>query len=352
LSKYDEIYDFKIASTDDADRILFFIKRHWQENHIFVIRPDFFQYEFRNPDETKQFNFVICEKKITKCLIAIHGFIPYSFHAFHNHVCGAITVVDKLSAIPMLGIELMKQFVQLTNYTTYCGIGTNPKTMVPIARSIFKRHVGKMEHYYRLNPNNIDFKVASIGNRDSNASYSSTLNIPHQNQAKLIRYNSIEEVKKNFDLERKYRNLPLKQDWYIQKRFFKHPIYNYTIFGVSINDSCRAILIAREVLAFESKILRFVDFIGDTAAIAHLRQAVTQILIEGHYEYIDFISHGLDQQLFLSSGFTRKDESDVNIIPNYFEPFERQNVEVWFEKTDRDMALFRADADGDRPSKI
>ena len=36
----------------------------------------------------------------------------------------------------MLGVELIKRFIDIVNYKTYCGIGTNPQTMVPLAKAV------------------------------------------------------------------------------------------------------------------------------------------------------------------------------------------------------------------------
>ena len=44
-------------------------------------------------------------------------------------------------------------------------------------------------------------------------------------------------------------------------------------------------------------------------------------------------------------------ENDINILPQYFEPFVQKNIERWFETTDKDMIIFKGDGDGDRPSE-
>ena len=42
-------------------------------------------------------------------------------------------------------------------------------------------------------------------------------------------------------------------------------------------------------------------------------------------------------------------ENDINIIPDYFEPFVEKNVKIYFEASNNKMVLFKADADQDRP---
>ena len=48
-------------------------------------------------------------------------------------------------------------------------------------------------------------------------------------------------------------------------------------------------------------------------------------------------------------GLKKKDLKDKNIIPNYFDPFMQKNVEIWYEKSHKNLILFKGDADSDRP---
>ena len=40
------------------------------------------------------------------------------------------------------------------------------------------------------------------------------------------------------------------------------------------------------------------------------------------------------------------------IVPTYFEPFVCENIDIYFEKSHKDLILFKGDADGDRPNKV
>ena len=51
-------------------------------------------------------------------------------------------------------------------------------------------------------------------------------------------------------------------------------------------------------------------------------------------------------------GFLKRTENDPNIIPNYFEPFEQKNVDIYFvSNVMENLHLYRGDGDQDRPSK-
>ena len=53
----------------------------------------------------------------------------------------------------------MKQMFKLVKHKDYLGIGTNPKTMVPLVNFFFKRFIGKMNHFYMINNNFKKFKI-------------------------------------------------------------------------------------------------------------------------------------------------------------------------------------------------
>ncbi|MCS5503259.1 hypothetical protein NY607_19315 [Lysinibacillus sp. A4] len=339
MNKYDEIYNFRQAKLSDQENIMKFIKLHWRENHILGNDETFFKFEHGDGDKI---NFIICEDKKSNEITGIHGFIPYSFNKRNSHYCGVMTMVRKDVAIPLLGVELIKRFIQITKYNTYCGIGTNPKTMVPLVKRVFRRFTGTMSHYYKLNPNNYDFKIAKIVQKSCIVTDCKT------DSVEFIEISSFTELKNTFELNLEYRFLPFKEDWYLKKRYFDHPVYNYRVFVLTGTN--KAIIIAREININNSKILRFVDFIGDIKMLSKIDNFTDELLINENYEYIDFLVGGLPTNYLVESGFTLKDEHTQNIIPNYFEPFIQQNVEIWYEVSHENMIVFKGDADADRPN--
>lgn len=64
---------------------------------------------------------------------------------------------------------------------------------------------------------------------------------------------------------------------------------------------------------------------------------------------MDLYSYGVAEETMAQAGFRlRKD--DKNIIPNYFEPFVQENVEIYVQVPDEPIAIFRGDGDMDRPN--
>ena len=58
---------------------------------------------------------------------------------------------------------------------------------------------------------------------------------------------------------------------------------------------------------------------------------------------------GIKSHLLRRAGFVYKSKKDKNIIPDYFQPFIRKNVQVWYEKNKKNLILFKGDADQDTP---
>ena len=75
-----------------------------------------------------------------------------------------------------------------------------------------------------------------------------------------------------------------------------------------------------------------------------------------NYEYIDFVEVGLDKECLINAGFINRKEYENVIVPNYFEPFVQENIDLDYAyKTvvnDSRTIFFKADADQDRPNII
>ena len=342
VNKYDELYIFREAKIKDADKLMSFIKEHWRANHILGNDRDFFLYEHGDGDKI---NFIICEDRNTGEIVGMQGFIPYSWDAELRHICGVMTMVKKGVTTPMLGIELIKRFIDIVNYKTYCGIGTNPQTMVPLAKRLFDRFVCKLTHYYQLNKTVDTFKIAKIVCQKK-----SLEEIEECNSSQLVEFSNLEEVKRNFILNKAYKFLPYKEEWYLKKRYFEHPIYRYRVWGIVLNGAVLALLFGREVEHANVKIIRFVDFIGDIEDLSLSGKGIKDIIETNSYEYADFLLHGIPERIMRKSGFVRKIEEEGNIIPTYFEPFIQSNVDIWLEKSHEEMVVFKGDGDADRPN--
>ena len=152
-------------------------------------------------------------------------------------------------------------------------------------------------------------------------------------------------------------NTKYKSKSYYINRYFEHPMYAYSFFAITDCDGrIAAILIARVCGDGEANCLRIVDLIGDAAYLACVRTQIQELLQAENYEYIDFLEFGLEDQLLKNGGFINRGEYADVIVPNYFEPFLRENVDLdcAFKTVvhDAKFIIFKADADQDRPNVL
>jgi hypothetical protein len=246
--------------------------------------------------------------------------------------------------MPLLGIELAKRVVPLTSCRMHIGNGANPKTTIPLRKIFFREKTAPMKQYYYLNPDTTDFKIAVI-----NAPTSSPGSVILDNTS-LVLLPTMDSVKDVFDLTQ-INTLPYKDDWYFEKRYFRHPYYHYEVYSVSnASGKTVALLATRLIEANGGKALRILDYIGDHKPFSGLGYELYRLLQAKKCEYVDFITHGFDENAILQAGFSLRTNKDTNIIPNYFEPFVRENVDIWVHYQTDGTLFFKADGDQDRPN--
>ena len=131
-------YKISQAKIEDRENIMKFIDRFWKPDHILAKDKEFFNYEHLDGNKI---NFFLAKDIQTGKILAIQGFIPYGTDP-NCHICGVISRVHPNSKIPMLGIELMKKMLDDKSPKTYCGIGTNPKTMLPLVKKFLREVLG------------------------------------------------------------------------------------------------------------------------------------------------------------------------------------------------------------------
>lgn len=342
MSKFNEKYEIRLAKIADIPDIMNFIGLHWKSGHILSQDRVLFEYEYVYEN---QVNFVLAFDKEKSELEGIFGFLNASYpkNMDNKDIWGSIWKV-KEGNLPLLGVELTKRVMTLTGCRMQIGNGANPRTTVPLRERIFKDHINKLSHYYLLNPSVDNFKVAKIKEKSS-------FSYEKEQMLDVALYVNIKEVKQSFDLDLLEEAKPYKDLWYINKRFFNHPYYQYEVFGVRSleKEKSTAIFIAREIEVLGVKILRIVDFYGERELFGFLGAFFDKLFKEKKYEYIDFYTFGFESKYILNAGFTLK-VGETNVIPNYFEPFIQSNVEIWVNYSDEGTLFFKADSDQDRPN--
>lgn len=340
MNRFDEQYEFRLARLDETDRIMKFIYTYWSPNHILANDKAFFLYEFENG---ANINFFLAEKRDSGELHAIVGFYPYSrpMKEGISDFSGGLFQVRPDCRVPFLGMELLQRLFRYWNPRAYVGNGANPRTALPLHKNILKHYAGRLHQYYRLNTS-ADFKIAVVKHTDCPE-------ITEKVQYDLKEFASAEALYEVFDDDGFKQRKPYKDRWYVEKRYFRHPIYRYHLYGV-MGERVRTVLVGREIETGGSKVFRIVDVLGDCSDLAHAGKALDKILCEKQYEYMDFYEKGIDEAVLQCMGFQKREDEDDNIIPNYFEPFVQENIEIYYHSGAEDVCVFKADGDQDRPN--
>lgn len=341
-NKYDEVYNYRLATIEDVNNIMDFIRLEWAENHILANNKDFFIWMYGRDEygDNKSINFVLMTDKSDNVL-GVLGFVPYDEK--NESISPALTMVKPEGLLPMSGLEFMKRQMQLVGEKEHFSFGTNPNTIKPLYEKVFHMSTGVMKQYFIINPDRMDFRVASPEKGFKCLEYVKT-----GYSFEEIHY--FDEVKKRIDLDAAHERMVFKSPEYINKRFFEHPIYSYRKWIIK-DDSGKdiGIIFGRDIERDGTKLLRLVDYRGDLNCLKKLGKPLHDLIKTEDYEYIDLMVSDLSDYHLEEAGFALLDPEGKTIIPHYFEPFVRENKKICFQdKTN--IVIFKADGDQDRPS--
>ena len=150
---------------------------------------------------------------------------------------------------------------------------------------------------------------------------------------------------------------PKKTNKYILNRYFKHPFYEYNIYKIESNKKTIAIFVTRICKFNKKTAIRIVDFFGKIQNFHHGKYLFRHLLKKNNSEFIDIYSYGIPKLNLAKSGLDNVEKYKKNkiIIPNYFEPFLKENVKLPYafkasKKIEKKVRFFKGDSDLDRPN--
>lgn len=308
----------------EKDKIVSFLNENWGSKHPLVNNDTLFNYYYTDGEYT---NFYCCEDDGETASIC--GYIKSS-QKQNSDIWISIWCAKK--GKNGLGLALMGKMKELTGASVISCNNIRKNTMA--FYTFLGYYPDKLNHYYRLRDLK-EYSIPVIKNKD----------IPQCNtaQSALKEFISIQQVKDNFD---NFISKPVKDYWYIEKRYFNYPHYKYNVYGVYKDEKCVALVVFRVNTNIEGSVLRLVDYIGKSEDFALLCGHIDPLLEKYNCQYCDMYSFGV---LGESAGFKKRDEADENIIPNYLNPLLQENIDYYFFTSDtKDFLMFKADGDQDR----
>lgn len=338
-------YTFRRCQLDDVDNLLNFIRLYWNQNHIFLKSKILFDFQHFNK-LTSDYNFLIAIFNETNEIHGILGIIPL-FHydpnlIKYNEAWGGIWKVRedvKNKELPKIGSILFQHF---DIFRSHGSVGMSK--VAQILHKFKKYEVSNLNQYFFLNKQIDNFNIATI---PSNYLFPKVRALKYKSSINKI--NNLQNLQ-NEKLFTPY--YPKKSINYLINRFLLHPLYKYSFLGI-YNDlnKLQGIFVTRNINIYKSKVIRIVDFYGDLSNVQDLSYYFQILLEEEKAEYIDILNFGIDEQIFYNIGFEKLDQKSNIIIPNYFEPFVKQNIELnCAYRSNDEYVFFKADADQDRPN--
>ncbi len=329
--------EIRLANREDIPRVMEFVKEHWGKSHILANKREFMEYQHCRDD--KEFTYILAEENGK--IYGIEGYIPMNGNECPD-IAGALWKVIPCNYF-MLGKALRDSLMKFTRCRYMCSPGINKDTSGKVL-GMYGQFVEKMDHYYRLR-NVDDYRIAVIKEK----------RIPLEKSEQRIHLKPVHEFEAmSQHISENYlkTKVPYKDKTYLQHRYFNHPVYQYDVYGIERSGVCRSFVIMREVAVNGSRMAKIVDFIGEDEDLAGLSVEWDRLMEEKEYELIDLYCYGIDSGILAKSGFVKRKECDENIIPNYFEPYEARNVDIYFVSNVLEgLHLYRGDGDQDRPSR-
>ncbi len=327
----------RICTLSDISKVQSFIDQKWRAGHILSHNIELLKWQHLD-SVNNHLNYIVAEREVDNQIIAIFGFIPTS--QFDKSLLDekdfwlAIWKIDTDIAPPGIGMLLYDFFVNTYQPKSIGAIGINDK----IARlyKFLGYKPGAFNQYYYLNPKKETFHIARIEKIG-------------KSENKSISNQTIKELEAVTDLPPNSHR-PLKTIEYLKNRYMLHPSYKYRYFAVNNDHTCLAIFVIRKINIEGSSCLRIIDILGSIEHIDNLGLHFNTLLQSENSEYIDCLNGGIPEHYFYKLGFSKRD--DKIIIPNYFEPFEKHNVDIKYayKSSYEPYIIFKGDSDQDRPN--
>jgi len=351
-SDQSDSYTIHICTESEIERVMSFINEYWARNHILSYHKDLVKWQYYN-DKEKRYNIVLARRKDSPEILGILGYIPLGrfddMLSPNRHLWLSLWKVRDDAGIPGLGLYILNFLKDFERPASIGVVGIN--TTVAMLYKALGYVVGKLNHFYMVNEKKDKF--ALIGG--FNGCY--CLEAYDDDKKSFIKVDDTNF--KNITVNLKYvqpdYSIPQKSVAYLNNRFYKHPFYEYFLYAISNGTRYTGIIVIRQVEHENHTALRIVDYLGNPNELTGMKKQFQQLLDYYNAEYIDIYNCGIDDEDLAGAGFIKLDHASEVIIPNYYEPFEKRNVDIHYAyKADGkfEYMIFKGDGDQDRPNII
>lgn len=322
--------EIRFAKLQEASKIMKFIEKHWNKNHVFAHNKKALDFQYLDTNH-QRYNIVLGLENDT--IQSILGFTLLSQYDHHLENNKDLWFGIWKSIKPTFGLALTKFLLETLKPKSSGSAGLSQYSIKYYKLFSYDK-IEPLKHFYIKNDQKEHFCIADF-------TYAPKIECK-QNTSLSYQFISLKEFEK-MDIE--FNFIPKKSKEYFINRYYKNPFYRYQFLGIFKKSNIECIFITREIIINQAKCIRIIDFLGNfTDNVYSLFQ---DFLSKYDYEYIDFLCYIYDFSKITNMGFVEKDKE---IITNYFEPFIKENQEIYFAyKCDnQNYAFFKGDNDQDR----
>lgn len=334
----------RLAGQDDIPAIMELLDAHWEKGCLLSRDRAFFEYDYLVDG---RLNVLVAENAGTLSIDAMLGIIQ-SCRRRRPDGFTSMWVSRPKPGTSFLGMHLLDNVRKLHPVRHIASTSLRVGASVRILQTFYHSSPRRLNHFYRLADRD-EYRIARIVDK--------RIAVAAPGRARLMPLPTMARVREAFDFASRPDEGIYKDDWYVERRYFQHPYYRFNVWGIEVSRHCEALLIGKTVSANGGRALRIVDFLGNETALRGIAAELDRLMLENDLEYTDFYCLGISPDCLGSeTGFVLRDAADTNVIPNHFEPFVQENIDIWvcshLLERNRPVRLFKGDGDQGRPKRL
>jgi hypothetical protein len=340
-----------LCRSGSVESLRSFIDEYWETSHILSDHEELLNWLYY--DELREhYNFALARSASSDEIIGILGFIPtYIFDEYLlNESVTWLTIWQVRDDVDQsgFGLQLLNYVANYQSPSAVGAIGINYE-VADIYRRLRYR-IESLDQYYIINKNFDNFSLLD----GFSGTYMSEEGVETNSQIEEMT-GKFDRIENQFDLRKSDEDVPQLSTNYVKNRYITHPFFDYQIYAVVKNEEYAGMIVVRPVSQNGSKALRWVEFLGDPAALEGIGKEIQHTLQDQGAEYIDIYNYGVHDDLWSAAGMLRREPSSDIVVPNHYAPYEQRNIDITFAYKTPDKVeptIYNGHADMDRPNSL